>query len=83
MEIDNWKNTGEALVREFVFKDQTELGEFVLQVAKYSDAVNHHADMRISEWRKLELSITTHDDGNQLTQKDFDWAKGVNELIDL
>lgn len=81
MEIENWKNNGSALVRELVFKNQTELAEFVLRVAKYSDEVNHHADMHISEWRKLQLSITTHDDGNQLTQKDLDWAKGVNDLM--
>lgn len=77
MEVENWENTGNALVRKFVFENQTELAEFVLEVARYSDEVNHHADMEVSEWRKLRLSITTHDD-NGLTQKDFDWAEAIN-----
>lgn len=80
-EIDGWENTDKALVRQFVFSNQTELAEFVLLVAKYSDEVNHHADMQISECRKLRLSITTHDDQNQLTPLDFDWAKGLNDII--
>ena len=80
MEIENWNNTGSALSRSFVFGNQTELAEFVLMVAKYSDEVNHHANMRITECRKLELSISTHDK-NQLTELDFDWAKGLNELM--
>jgi 4a-hydroxytetrahydrobiopterin dehydratase len=80
MEIENWKNSENALVREFIFENQTKLAEFVLLVARYSDGVNHHADMQISESRKLRLSITTHDE-NGLTQLDFDWANGLNERI--
>lgn len=78
--IDGWERTDTALVREFVFENQTELAEFVLLVAKYSDEVNHHADMQISECGKLRLSITTHDE-NGLTEKDFEWAKKLNELL--
>ena len=80
MEIENWRIEEDALVREFIFDNQTALAEFVLRVAKYSDEVNHHADMQISECRKLQLSITTHDE-NGLTPLDFDWAKGLNERI--
>ena len=80
MELENWENTGKELTREFTFKNQTQLAEFILKVARYSDEVNHHADMEISECRKLRLSIRTHDKG-ELTQRDFDWAKGLNERI--
>lgn len=79
-QIEDWTNTGSSLVREFVFKNQTELAEFVLLAAKYSDELNHHADMQISECRKLQLSITTHDE-NGLTERDFDWAIGVNKIV--
>jgi 4a-hydroxytetrahydrobiopterin dehydratase len=79
MEIENWNNTGEELVREFTFENQTELAEFILIVARFSDEVNHHADMHVSKCRKLRLSITTHDkDG--LTELDYKWAIGLNIL---
>ncbi|MFK7785138.1 MAG: 4a-hydroxytetrahydrobiopterin dehydratase [Crocinitomicaceae bacterium] len=80
MEIENWRNTGKELVRDFVFENQTELAEFVLMVAKYSDKVGHHADMYISEYRKLRVSISTHDE-NKLTEKDVGWAKAINEKV--
>lgn len=80
MEVENWENKGSELVREFVFENQTELAEFVLRVARYSDEVNHHADMEVSEFRNLRLSITTHDE-NGLTESDFKWAKHTNTLI--
>lgn len=80
MEIENWENTGSELIREFVFENQTELAEFVLLVALYSDQVNHHADMQISECRKLRLSISTHDEKG-LTDLDFKWAEHLNTLI--
>lgn len=78
--IDGWERTDTALVRKFVFENQTQLAEFVLLVAKYSDEVNHHADMQISECRKLQLSVTTHDAGG-LTEQDQNWAKELNALI--
>jgi pterin-4a-carbinolamine dehydratase len=62
-----------------MFDNQTELAEFVLLVALYSDQVNHHADMQISECRKLRLSISTHDK-NGLTELDYKWARDLNEL---
>ena len=77
MEVENWTNTGEELVREFVFENQTELAQFVLMVAQYSDEVAHHADMKVSQCRKLRLSISTHDQ-NALTEKDYNWAKEIN-----
>lgn len=80
MEIENWKNTGNQLIREFVFKDQSELANFIVMIANYSDEVNHHADMQIRECRKLRVQISTHDK-NQLTELDFHWAQGLNERI--
>lgn len=80
MELENWENTGKELVREFLFENQTELAEFVLKIAHFSDKVKHHADMKISECQKLKITISTHDE-NGLTQKDFDWVLELNKLI--
>lgn len=80
MEIENWENTGNELVREVVFENQTALAQCLLEIARYSDRVNHHADMEITQCRKLRLSISTHDTGN-LSEKDFDWALGMNALL--
>lgn len=81
MEVKGWEEKDNALVRELAFENQTELAEFVLRIARYSDEVEHHADMDIREYRKLRLSITTHD-RKALTERDIEWAKSVNEIID-
>ncbi len=81
MEVKDWEEKDNALVRELAFENQTELAEFVLRIARYSDEVEHHADMDIREYRKLRLSITTHD-RNALTERDIEWAKSVNVIID-
>jgi len=82
MEIENWEQIDNALVRHLAFENQTELAEFVLEVAKYSDEVGHHADMQISEYRKLKLSITTHDQ-NKVTERDYNWVNAIEEKIDV
>ena len=81
MEIENWENTGNELVRELTFDNQTELASCLMAIAEHSDKVNHHADMQITKAVQLRLSITTHDAGKKLTQKDAAWAMAVNELI--
>ena len=80
MEIENWINKGQELVREFTFENQTQLAEFVLMVARFSDEVNHHADMQISQCRNLRISISTHDQ-NSLTDLDYKWVIDLNERI--
>lgn len=51
------------------FRSQLDLARFVLDLARYSDTLNHHADMEIKGY-SLHLSLTTHDEGNKVSEKD-------------
>lgn len=74
----NWQNKNGSLTIEFSFKNQTALAEYVLKVAKYSDKVGHHADMKI-HYNKLKLSVYTHDE-NCITAKDYDLIRELDNL---
>jgi 4a-hydroxytetrahydrobiopterin dehydratase len=64
-----WYEDTEALRTTFRFESQVALAQFVLDLARHSDAVHHHADMEI-RYNVLHLSLSTHDAGNCVTEKD-------------
>ncbi|MEJ6776387.1 MAG: 4a-hydroxytetrahydrobiopterin dehydratase [Crocinitomicaceae bacterium] len=66
----NWLVKEKEILGLIEFENQTQLAEFILELAKYSDRMNHHADLNIRH-NMLSISITTHDSGG-LTQKDYD-----------
>jgi 4a-hydroxytetrahydrobiopterin dehydratase len=76
----SWKKNDENLEKQFVFKNQTELAEAVLVLARHSDEIGHHADLQI-HYNRLDVSITTHDAG-ELTEKDYTLAKVIDGLFE-
>jgi 4a-hydroxytetrahydrobiopterin dehydratase len=52
---------------------------FVTQIAFLAEAAGHHPDIDI-RWRDVILALTTHDAGG-LTDKDFDLAVQIDEIM--
>ncbi|MFT6500939.1 MAG: 4a-hydroxytetrahydrobiopterin dehydratase [Crocinitomicaceae bacterium] len=76
----SWKKNDENLEKQFVFKNQTELAEAVLVLARHSDEIGHHADLQI-QYNRLDVSITTHDAGG-LTEKDYALTKVIDGMFE-
>lgn len=75
-----WKENENGLTAQLKFKDQTELAEFVLDLAKISDEKQHHADMEIS-YNKLSLRLISHDVG-KVTERDYAMAERIKSLAE-
>jgi len=73
--IDNSK-----LKKVFSFKGFLKTMSFVNAVAWEANRVMHHPDMEVS-FNKCVINITTHDEGNSLTEKDFLLAKNIETLF--
>ena len=67
------------LRRVFGFKGFLKTMSFVNAVAWVANKEMHHPDMEVS-FNKCIINITTHDEGNTLTQKDFSLAKAIDHL---
>ena len=76
----NWEVVdGTKLRRVFEFKGFLKTMSFVNAVAWVANKQMHHPDMEVS-FNKCVINITTHDEGNSLTEKDFKLAKAIAEL---
>ena len=71
---------GKKLRRVFEFKGFLKTMSFVNAVAWEANRLMHHPDMEVS-FNKCVINITTHDEGNTLTEKDFSLAKNIQGLF--
>jgi len=67
------------LTKTFQFKGFLKTMSFVNAVAWVANKHMHHPDMEVS-FNKCTINLTTHDDGNILSEKDFLVAKSIDEL---
>jgi len=76
--LNEWKQNGKQIEREFELKDFVHSMGFVNSVALLAEKADHHPDIDI-RWNKVKLVLSTHSEGG-LTEKDFKLAKQINDL---
>jgi len=76
-----WKEANEKLTRTFSFKNFIEAFGFMSQVAILAEKANHHPEWS-NVYNKVEITLTTHDAGNTITQKDRDLASAIDQIVD-
>lgn len=74
-----WKEENNKLKQTFEFKDFTEAFAFMTRVAFLAEAHGHHPNWS-NVYNKVEIELTTHDQGNTITEKDRKLAKAIEEL---
>lgn len=75
-----WKEENNTLNQSFEFKNFIEAFGFMSKVALVAEKLNHHPEWK-NVYNKVEITLTTHDEGNKITKKDRKLAKAIDELI--
>ena len=74
-----WNQLDDALVAELEFKNFVDAFAFMTDVAALAERHDHHP-----EWsnvcNRVTIRLTTHDAGNQITDKDRQLAKAIEGL---
>jgi 4a-hydroxytetrahydrobiopterin dehydratase len=76
--LTGWTQDGEAIRKQFTFKDFLEAIAFVNRLAPEAERADHHPDIQIN-YKRVTLTYTTHDSGG-LTDKDFAGAMVADRL---
>lgn len=78
---ENWTVIeGKKLTQQFSFKGFLKTMSFVNAVAWEANRLMHHPDMEVT-FGTCTINITTHDEGNTLTDKDYALAKAIDNLF--
>jgi 4a-hydroxytetrahydrobiopterin dehydratase len=69
----------EKIIKKYIFKDFNQAIEFVNQIAEVANKLDHHPNIKIYDYKKVEVEIYTHSE-NALTNKDYELEKEVDKI---
>ena len=75
-----WTNTNNTLKKEFKFNDFSSALGFIIQVGLLAEKHNHHPKIT-NVYNQVILELTTHDEGNIVTEKDQNLSKAIDQLL--
>ena len=74
-----WKEDKNKLKASFKFKDFMEAFTFMTEVAFHAEKQNHHPNCK-NVYNVVEFTLTTHDAGNVVTEKDTKLADTIDNI---
>ena len=78
--LPNWQVIDGQLVLEVSAPNFLTAIEWVSQIGRAAEDLNHHPDIDI-RWKNLKISVVTHDLGNKLSNLDLELAEKVNQIV--
>ena len=74
-----WNQLDDALVAGLEFKNFVDAFAFMTDVAALAERHDHHPEWS-NVYNRVTIRLTTHDAGNQITDKDRQLAKAIEGL---
>ena len=74
-----WNEIDQALEKSYIFNDFIEAFAFMTKVAMVSESLNHHPTLT-NTYNKVTIRLSTHDQGNIVTDIDRRLAIRIDEL---
>ena len=75
-----WKEENNQLKRTFQFENFVEAFGFMSRVALIAEKMEHHPNWS-NVYNQVEISLTTHDAGNTVTDKDRNLAAAIDKQL--
>ena len=77
----SWSINNNKLEKEFVMNSFSEIIEKLKEVCIIADSLNHHPDFLVYNYKKIKFSLSTHDNGNKVTEKDYELAEKLDMIF--
>ena len=74
-----WESNGKSIKRTCVLHDFVSAIGFINAIAIHAEAMDHHPEIHLYGWNKVDVTISTHDKGG-LTQLDMDLASKIDAI---
>jgi 4a-hydroxytetrahydrobiopterin dehydratase len=74
-----WIEKNDKLKRKFEFKDFNEALAFINKLSPICESMNHHPEINWV-YNKIELTLSTHDAGDKITELDHQLANKIDKI---
>ncbi|HRF80468.1 MAG TPA: 4a-hydroxytetrahydrobiopterin dehydratase [Flavobacteriales bacterium] len=78
--MSTWAQSDGKLQRTFTFANFSEAFAFMTRVAFLAEKQNHHPEWT-NVYNTVKISLSTHDAGNVITEKDHKLAAAIDRLV--
>lgn len=79
-EVDNWQLVADREIEKtYEFQNFSEAMDFMNEVAMIAESEGHHPDIKLHDFKKVDVKISTHAIGG-LSENDFILASKIDEL---
>ncbi len=79
--LDLWKKEENILSRTFIFENFVDAINFVNKIVPLAEKLNHHPDIEIFSYKNVKIKLTTHNEGNKITEKDIQLANEIDKIL--
>lgn len=77
--LTGWEHTEQTIHKDFEFENFSQALNFVNKVGDLAEQANHHPDILLHDYKKVEIKLTTHDKG-RVTDKDTSLARKIDGI---
>jgi len=77
--LTGWKHKDDKIHRSFSFDDFRAALGFIIQVGFLAEEQMHHPEI-FNVYNNVKISLTTHDAGDKVTEKDMKLAEAIEKL---
>ena len=77
--LDGWKAEGNKLKKNYKFADFRQAIAFIVRVGFEAEDAMHHPEL-FNVYNNVSIQLSTHDAGDQITDKDFELAKRIDSI---
>ena len=74
-----WNENNNKLHKAFELKDFVHAFSFMTSIAFVAERMNHHPEWT-NVWNKVSISLSTHDAGDIVTEKDRKLAEAIDKI---
>jgi len=81
LKLSDWnlEDNGKSIIKNFKFNNFKEAVDFINKISEVAEIENHHPDIKLYDYSKIEIKLTTHSVGG-LSGKDFKVAFEIDNL---
>ncbi|MFM7021211.1 MAG: 4a-hydroxytetrahydrobiopterin dehydratase [Aquirufa sp.] len=79
--MENWQQNNDSLEKTFVLDSFEDVMRFMVLATPHISEKNHHPTWT-NTYNQLHVKLTTHNAGNQVTEKDRELARFLDTLYE-
>ncbi len=77
--LDGWTVENDSLIKVFEFASFRDAMSFLMRLAFEVEDMNHHPEIQ-NVYNRVRFTLSTHDAGGKVTEKDIKLAKRIEAL---